>query len=69
MRRNFNFVRLNFKGKLFYGIGSFLFALESDIAGNFIAVFNLNLLDDPLRRFRRHQCPEIENPLIHEEDI
>lgn len=69
MRRNLDLLRINIKGKLFNSVRSFLLGLELNSACYFIVVFYLNLLHDPLRVLRRDESAEVEQPLIHVENI
>ena len=69
MRRYFDFLRVDIKGKLFNSIGSFLLGLELDRACYFVVVFYLDLLHDSLRVLRWNERAEVEQPLIHVEDV
>lgn len=67
--RNLDLLRIDIKGKLFNSVGSLLLGLKLDCACYFIVVFYLNLLDDSLRVLGRDESAEVEQPLIHVENI
>ena len=69
MWRDFNFFRINVKGKLFNRIGSLFLSLEFDCARYFVVIFNLYFFLQALCRHRGNKSAKIENSFINVEHI